>query len=384
MRGRRSNPGAFRCSTIVALLGLALGVAVRAQQPPDPNQGNPPQDSVQYDQTPAVPATDPPSRVVRLSVAQGTVSVEPASVDEFSPAEVNAPLTTGDRVWTGGDSLAELQAGLMAARMGATTDLTVTAMTDTLAQFGLGQGSLHLVTYALDPESTTELDTPNVALTVQAAGDVRVNVDPVGAVYGCEGALRRGAGGRQWPAADAGSRTGGPVLGTQWSFYAVAADAQRGCAGRFFEAAGPGVREWRGGGAELSEYGHGRRCRSVSVWNLASAGRLRERMVPGGCAGGMATVLLWPMDVGCAVGMDVDRGGAVGICAVPLRTLGDLRWAVGMDSWAAGRASGVRAGAGGLRASGERRLGVVPAGTEGAVCTVVSLEHAVSEPRERE
>ncbi len=164
----------------MALLGLTFGVTARAQQPADPNQANPPQDSAQYDQTPTVPPTDPPSRVARLSVAQGTVSVEPASVDQFSPAEVNAPLTTGDRVWTGGGSVAELQAGLMAARMGATTDLTVTAMTDTLAQFGLGQGSLHLVTYALDPEATTELDTPNVALSVLAAGDVRVSVDPVG------------------------------------------------------------------------------------------------------------------------------------------------------------------------------------------------------------
>ncbi len=179
MRRTRWNARAFRSSATVALLGLVTGAAVRAQQPTDPNQGNPPQD-VQYDQAPAAPATDPPSRVVRLSVAQGTVSVEPASVDQFSPAEVNAPLTTGDRVWTGGNSLAELQAGMLAARMGATTDLTVTAMTDTLAQFGLGQGSVHLVTYALDPEATTELDTPNIALTVLAAGDVRVNVDAVG------------------------------------------------------------------------------------------------------------------------------------------------------------------------------------------------------------
>lgn len=164
----------------MALLGLAVGAALRAQQPPDGSQGYPPQDSAQVEQAPAVPASDPPSRVVRLSVAQGTVSVEPASVDQFSPAEVNAPLTTGDRVWTGGDSLAELQAGLLVARMGGTTDLTVTAMTDTLAQFGLGQGSLHLISYALDPDGTIELDTPNVALTVLAAGDVRVNVDPVG------------------------------------------------------------------------------------------------------------------------------------------------------------------------------------------------------------
>jgi hypothetical protein len=53
-------------------------------------------------------------------------------------------------------------------------------MTDTLAQFGLGQGSVHLRTYALDPGTTTELDTPNVAVTVLQPGDVRVDVDPNG------------------------------------------------------------------------------------------------------------------------------------------------------------------------------------------------------------
>jgi hypothetical protein len=64
--------------------------------------------------------------------------------------------------------------------MAQTTDLTVTAMTDTLAQFGLGQGSAHLRTYRLDPGVTTELDTPNVAVTVLATGDVRVDADPGG------------------------------------------------------------------------------------------------------------------------------------------------------------------------------------------------------------
>jgi hypothetical protein len=164
---------------MLAALGLALGVAAPAQQPADAGQGTQAQDDSAFQMPPAEPANDPPSRVVRLSVAQGSVSVEPASVDQFSPAEVNYPLTTGDRLWTGGASLAELEIGELAVRLGATTDLTVTAMTDNLAQFGLAQGSAHLITYQLDA-GTTELDTPNVAVTALAAGDVRVNVDPVG------------------------------------------------------------------------------------------------------------------------------------------------------------------------------------------------------------
>jgi hypothetical protein len=163
---------------MLAVLGLALAIGAAAQQPVDAGQDS----SQPQDPTQVSPAADPPSRVARLSFAQGNVSVEPASVNEFSAAEVNYPLTTGDRVWADNGALAELEAGQLAVRMGQATDLTVTAMTDTLAQFGLAQGSVHLRTYALDPGTTTELDTPNVAVTVLQPGDVRVDVDPNDAV----------------------------------------------------------------------------------------------------------------------------------------------------------------------------------------------------------
>lgn len=174
------NTGVFRGSAMLAALGLVLSMTVRAQQPADASPGYPPPGQDNADTTQVSPDADPPAQVARLSVAQGNVSVEPASVNEFGPAEVNYPLTTGDRVWTDYDALAEVQAGQLAVRMAQTTDLTVTAMTDTLAQFGLGQGSAHLRTYVLAPETTTELDTPNVAVTVLAPGDVRVDVDPSG------------------------------------------------------------------------------------------------------------------------------------------------------------------------------------------------------------
>jgi hypothetical protein len=121
--------------------------------------------------------TDPPSQVGRISVVLGTVSVEPASVDQFSAAEVNYPLTTGDRLYVDTASLAEVQTGQLALRAGQATDVTLTAVTDTLTQFGLAQGSVHLRTYTLDAGTTVELDTPNVAVSILQPGDVRVDVD---------------------------------------------------------------------------------------------------------------------------------------------------------------------------------------------------------------
>ena len=126
----------------------------------------------------ADPSQDPPSQVARISAMDGNVSYEPASVNDFSVAELNYPLTTGDRLYADASSDAEFQTGNLAVRLGALTDLTITALTDTLTQLGLAQGSVHLRSFQLDPNTTVELDTPNVAITVLAAGDIRVEADP--------------------------------------------------------------------------------------------------------------------------------------------------------------------------------------------------------------
>ena len=125
-------------------------------------------------------AGDPPAEVARVSVLLGNVSVEPASVDQFSAAIVNDALTTGDRLYTDVGANVELGTGQVAVRLGQQTDLTITAMTDALQQFGLAQGSVHLRSFALTPGTAVELDTPNVAVTVLQPGDVRVDVDPDG------------------------------------------------------------------------------------------------------------------------------------------------------------------------------------------------------------
>jgi hypothetical protein len=123
---------------------------------------------------------DPPAEVARVSVALGNVSVEPASVDQFSAAVVNGALTTGDRIYSDTGANAEMETGQVAVRLGQQTDLTVTAMTDALEQFGLAQGSVHLRSFAVVAGTAVELDTPNAAVTVLQPGDVRVEVDPDG------------------------------------------------------------------------------------------------------------------------------------------------------------------------------------------------------------
>jgi hypothetical protein len=160
------------CSTALVLPAALLAAQQPGYYPQQPAYQQEQQGYAALDQV------DPPSRVARVSQLVGDVSVQPASVNDFSAAELNLPMTTGDRIYSGPGSMAEIQTGQLAVRTGQNADMTVTAMTDTLAQFGLAQGSAHLRSYAVSPNATVEMDTPNVAVSVLEAGDIRVDVDP--------------------------------------------------------------------------------------------------------------------------------------------------------------------------------------------------------------
>ena len=43
---------------------------------------------------------DPPSRVARLNFQSGSVSFRPGSVEEWTAATLNYPMTTGDHLWS--------------------------------------------------------------------------------------------------------------------------------------------------------------------------------------------------------------------------------------------------------------------------------------------
>ena len=125
---------------------------------------------------------DPPNRVARISVIQGNVSLEPNGVNSFSQAEINYPLTGGDRVYVDNTSFGELQTSGLAVRLGNGADVTVSSLTDNIAQFGLAQGSIRVRTRSLasfnGAPATVEVDTPNGAILVDQPGDVRVDSYP--------------------------------------------------------------------------------------------------------------------------------------------------------------------------------------------------------------
>jgi hypothetical protein len=126
------------------------------------------------------PDGDPPGRIARLNYTAGAVTTEPAGATDWSYAQINRPLTTGDQLWNDQNARSELHIGSTAVRLGQNTSLDVLNLDDTSAQLKVAQGTLSTHVRELAPGSSYEIDTPNLALGVNGPGDYRVDVAPDG------------------------------------------------------------------------------------------------------------------------------------------------------------------------------------------------------------
>ncbi|SAK76623.1 proline-rich exported protein [Caballeronia calidae] len=123
---------------------------------------------------------DPPGRIARLNYMAGTVTTEPAGASDWSYAQINRPLTTGDQLWNDENARSELHIGSTAVRLGPKTALSILALDDDTAQLKVSQGTLSTHVRDLPPGASYEIDTPNAALALTTPGDVRVDVAPDG------------------------------------------------------------------------------------------------------------------------------------------------------------------------------------------------------------
>ena len=123
---------------------------------------------------------DPPGRAVRLQYMSGSVSIQPAGNGDWVEGALNRPLTNSDNIWSDKSSRAELNVGTGILRMGDETSVTLTNVGDNNAQVELHQGTLNLHVRHLFEGEIYEIDTPNLAFTVQKSGDYRFDVDPNG------------------------------------------------------------------------------------------------------------------------------------------------------------------------------------------------------------
>jgi uncharacterized protein DUF6600 len=154
---------------------------------------------------------DPPSRVARLNMIEGSVSFQPAGTTDWIESNPNRPLTTGDQLWADQDSRGELHMGGGVLRISAQTGISFLNLGDQAVQIQVAQGSAVLRVLRLQDNENYEIDTPNLALTVLRTGEYRLDVSADGtssAVTILSGSGEVTAGGQAYPVA----------LGQQYTF----------------------------------------------------------------------------------------------------------------------------------------------------------------------
>ncbi|HSK08750.1 MAG TPA: DUF6600 domain-containing protein, partial [Vicinamibacterales bacterium] len=119
---------------------------------------------------------DPPSRVARLNYVKGSVSFRPATLDDWGPATLNHPLTTGDHLWTDGDAWTEMHVGSTAIRMAPRTAFAFLNLDDRLVQVRLSEGAVDVRLRHLNGDF--EINTPSAAIVLNRPGTYRIEVQP--------------------------------------------------------------------------------------------------------------------------------------------------------------------------------------------------------------
>ena len=122
----------------------------------------------------------PPGRVGRISYIGGRVSFEPAGTRDWIAAELNWPMTLGDRLWTDWESRAEIELGDAVIRLGSRTGFSFLNLTERIAQMQLSAGTLIVHVRSLAGGEQDEIDTPNLAIELERHGTYEVQVSPSG------------------------------------------------------------------------------------------------------------------------------------------------------------------------------------------------------------
>ncbi|HKW62844.1 MAG TPA: DUF6600 domain-containing protein [Candidatus Acidoferrum sp.] len=123
---------------------------------------------------------DPPKRVARISIVEGSVSLQAGGEGDWGNAAKNRPMTIGDKIWVDKDSRAELQAGAAAFHLGSMTALSFLNLDEGILQVRVPEGAVNFRVRELRQGDVYEVDTPNAVFNVKEAGDFRIDVSETG------------------------------------------------------------------------------------------------------------------------------------------------------------------------------------------------------------
>src|ERR1700757_4869747 len=139
---------------IPAMFGLALATAAPALAQSD--QG------------------DPPSRVGRVAQASGTVSFHTADDNQWQPATVNYPVTSGNSFWTEPLSHAAIDIGGGRLYLDSSSELDIGTINEQSFAAQVPQGAIYLRAPDASPNNQYEIDTPRGAVHISQPGQYEI------------------------------------------------------------------------------------------------------------------------------------------------------------------------------------------------------------------
>ena len=283
---------------------------------------------------------DPPARVGRLSLVDGDVMFHDTATRESSPAALNWPVTGGAAISTAPGAHAEVRIGSTAVRLDGATALEFTQVDDQAIRLRLEYGAATLRVRSREVAGEIVLETQDARVSLSDAGRYRVDAGrapDTTAITVFEGAASVDANGiaiavQPGRRAEVGGGRARVVeaFTDEFDGWPLALDRRDDVARDAPRYVSPETTGYE----SLDAYGDWRTTPDYGpVW-YPRAGSRR-----------LGAVSRRPLGVGRAMGLDVDRRGAVGLRAVPLWTLGPGRRRMGLGPRRDRRAPGVRAGA---------------------------------------
>ncbi|HXZ91985.1 MAG TPA: DUF6600 domain-containing protein [Burkholderiales bacterium] len=114
----------------------------------------------------------------RISLLDGQASFWRAGAEDWAPAVLNTPLASGDSLYTGPETTAEVQVGPQAyLRLRDGTEVQLSDIESDYLQIRLTGGEASLDVREMAPGQAIEVNTPNAAFTVERSGYYRLSVD---------------------------------------------------------------------------------------------------------------------------------------------------------------------------------------------------------------
>jgi hypothetical protein len=120
---------------------------------------------------------DPPGRVARVNLLEGSGALQLAGTDTWVEDLLNRPLTGGDKLWIESGARAELHIGSAALRLGARTALQLIAIDDRSVRLRLTAGALSIRLRDLGDDDTFVVETPAGDVALLERGGYRLDVE---------------------------------------------------------------------------------------------------------------------------------------------------------------------------------------------------------------